>query len=177
MSELAKVTRHAANRGMITVRGDMTHRKFKRAIKAATGLRPPAAGKFVGTGQTGVVWMSPDELLVMVPYHEVNGTMSAIDTALAGQHYLAADVSDARAVFTLAGPRPREVLARLCPVDLHVDRFGEGDARRTRIAQVAAAFWCHGSGFDVVCFRSVGDYMDGLLRNASKASPTGALGT
>ena len=177
MSELAKVIRHGANRGMITLRGDLTSRKFKRALKAATGLGVPVAGKIIGTGQTGVVWMSPDEVLVMVPYGEVNGAISAIDTTLAGQHYLAADVSDARAVFTLTGPHPREVLARLCPVDLHVDRFGEGDARRTRMAQVAAAFWCHGSGFDVVCFRSVGDYMDGLLRNAAKASPTGALGT
>lgn len=175
MSDLATITRADA-RGMITLRGDLASAAMKKAVKAATGQAVPKPGKIAGDGARGVLWMSPDELLVMVPYAEVAQTLAAMDKTLTGQHYLAADVSDARAVFTVAGDHAREVLARLCPVDLHADSFAIGDARRTRFAQVAAAFWAHEAGFDVVCFRSVGDYMDGLLRNAAKASPTGAFG-
>ena len=157
MSELATITRHGA-RGMITLRGDLSSATLKKAVKEATGQAIPAPGKVAGTGDGGVVWMSPDELLLMVPYDSVANTLTKVTDALAKEHALAVDVSDARAVFTVDGADAAEVLARVCPVDLHADSFAVGDFRRTRMAQIAAAFWRHDAGFDVVCFRSVGDY-------------------
>jgi sarcosine oxidase subunit gamma len=167
MSELAQVTRVAA-RGMITLRGDLTSAKLIKAVKAVTGQAVPISGQFLGDGTSGVAWMSPDELLLAMPYVDVAQHVAQIDKALVGQHYLAVDVSDARAVFSVSGARARDVLARLCPVDLHADSFGVGHFRRTRMAQVAAAFWMHDTGFDVVCFQSVGDYAHDLLTQAAK---------
>ena len=175
MSELANITRALA-RGMITLRGDLASAGVKKAVKAATGQAVPKNGRIAGDGIKGAIWMSPDELLLMVPYGEVADAVAAVDKALAGQHYLVADVSDARAVFTVEGTQANEVLARVCPVDLHADSFAVGDFRRTRMAQIAAAFWRHENGFDVVCFRSVGDYAERLLRNAAQGAPVGALG-
>lgn len=175
MSELAQVTRHAA-RGMITFRGDLAAAKVKKMVKDVTGQTMPKAGEMRGTGDTGVAWMSPDELLLMVAYDDVAATLDKIASALPGVHHLAVDVSDARAVFTLQGPDARQVLSRLCPVDLHADSFELGQFRRTRMAQIAAAFWCHDGGFDVVCFRSVGDYAERLLRNAATGAPVPVLG-
>lgn len=175
MSDLATVTR-AAPRGMITLRGDLSDAKLIAVVKTLTGQGVPKAGRIAGDGQSGVAWMSPDELLIMVPYERVAEAVAQVSEALAGSHHLAVDVSDARAVFTLVGENAHEVLARLSPVDLHVDRFAIGDFRRTRIAQIAAAFWRHESGFDVVCFRSVGDYAEQLMCNAAQGEPTGAIG-
>ncbi len=175
MSELAQVVRVEA-RGMVTLRGDLASSKVKKVVKALTGQGIPASGRIAGDGDTGVVWMSPDELLVMVPYEEVGPALEKIAKALAGEHHLAVDVSDARAVFRVAGADAREVLARVCPVDLHVESFAVGDFRRTRMAQVAAAFWRHETGFDVVCFRSVAEYVEGLLGNAARGASVGALG-
>ncbi|PVA08173.1 sarcosine oxidase subunit gamma [Thalassorhabdomicrobium marinisediminis] len=175
MSELATITRHA-ERGMITLRADLSDGTVGEAVRAATGHAIPAAGKIAGDGTKGVLWMSPDELLIMVPYDTVDAALEQIVTALSGVHHLAVNVSDARAVFTVAGDDAREVLARLCPVDLHAQSFGVGDFRRTRLAQVPAAFWQHETGFDVVCFRSVGDYAEGVLRRSAQGTPTGALG-
>lgn len=172
MSDVASVTR-AQMRGMITLRGDLSSRAMRKAVKAATGCGVPVSGQFLGDASKGVAWMSPDELLVIVPYGDVAATLIALDKALKGKHYLTADVSDARAVFRVSGPNARAILARLCPVDLHADSFKPGDFRRTRLAQIAAAFWMHDAGFDVVCFRSVADYADGVLRNAAKGAPIG----
>jgi sarcosine oxidase subunit gamma len=106
--------------------------------------------------------MSPDELLVLVPYGEAQATVAALEQALAGTHHLVADVSDARAVFTIRGARADEVLRKLCPVDF--DALAEGEIRRTRAAQVAAAFWKSGpEEFTLVSFRSVAAYVMGLL--------------
>ncbi len=170
MSDMAVVTRADA-RGMITLRGDLSSAKMKKAVKAATGQAVPTSGQFLGNGDKGVAWMSPDELLLIVPYDSVTTSIDAVNKALAKTHFLTVDVSDARAVFTVSGDGARDVLARLCPVDLHPDSFGVGQARRTRLAQIAAAFWMHEDGFDVVCFRSVADYAHGVL---TRAATTGA---
>lgn len=163
-------------RGMITLRGDLTGPKLGKAVKAVCGHGVPRAGGYLGGMESGVAWMSPDELLLMLPQGQVADALKALDTALAGTHYLAVDVSDARAVFTLAGTRAGEALARLCPVDFHADAFKVGDFRRTRMAQIAAAVWRHEGGFGVVCFRSVADYAGSVLTNAAQGAPVGALG-
>ena len=62
--------------------------------------------------------MSTDELLVLVPYAEVEAKLAAMTNALSGTHALAVNVSDARAVFRVSGPVAREVLGKLAPVDL-----------------------------------------------------------
>jgi hypothetical protein len=54
------------------------------------------------------------------------------------------------------------------------DSFAVGDFRRSRMAQVAAAFWRHDSGFDVICFRSVADYAYGVAEPRG-TEPIGAL--
>jgi sarcosine oxidase, subunit gamma len=64
-----------------------------------------------------------------------------------------------------------EVLMKLAPVDLAA--MVPGELRRTRVAQVAAAFWAADGGYTVVCFRSVAGYVMGLLTHA--AQPGAAL--
>ncbi|MDB4122665.1 sarcosine oxidase subunit gamma [Octadecabacter sp.] len=174
MADLATVSRLPAS-GMITLRGDLSGSKIKKAVKAACGQGIPVSGEILGDGARAVAWMSPDELLVMVPYGDVQAVIDAMNKALGGVHALVADVSDARGLFRVEGGSAHEVLARVCPVDLHAASFGVGQFRRTRLAQVAAAFWRHDTGFDVVCFLSVADYVDGVLGNAVTAPRVGAL--
>src|SRR5690606_10752840 len=119
------------------------------------------------------------ELLVLVPYGEAQATVAALEAALSGTHHLVADVSDARAVFTIRGARADEVLRKLCPVDL--DALAEGEIRRTRAAQVASAFWKSGPDeFTLVSFRSVAAYVMELLevsvRSGSELFPAWAAG-
>ncbi len=93
-----------------------------------------------------------------------------LQAALSGTHHLAENVSDARALIALSGPdaRVREVLAKLAPVDLHPAHFKPGDIRRTRLAQVAGAFWMAEAGqANVICFRSVAQYVFDLLSAAA----------
>ena len=169
MSDLAQVMRVTA-RGMITLRGDLMSTLVKKSVKAVTGQDMPNSGQFLGDGTSGVAWMSPDELLLVLPYENVAKSVLQIDETLNGEHYLVADVSDARAFFSVLGTNARDVLARVCPVDLHSGSFCVGQFRRTRMAQVAAAFWMHDTGFNVVCFQSVGDYAQDLLTQAAENS-------
>ncbi|GAB4383740.1 sarcosine oxidase subunit gamma [Albidovulum sp.] len=157
----------AGLRGMITLRGDLASSRVKKAVKAAVGTAVPARRRIETNGEKAAAWMSPDELLLMVPHAEAPATAAALAEALAGEHHLVAEVSDARTVFTIRGARAAEVLMKLCPVDM--DGFAEGEIRRTRAAQVAAAFWKSGpEEYSLVSFRSVAGYVMGLLETASR---------
>lgn len=154
--------------GMITVRGDLDDRAVRAAIAKAVGVDVPAQTQTNVTNDAGLCWMSPDELLLLCPYDDVDGQITALSASLAKLHHLAADVSDARASFRLQGDGVREVLAKLCPVDLSPDSFEPGMFRRTRMAQVPAAFWLEDEQTArIICFRSVADYVFGLLKAAA----------
>ncbi len=155
--------------GMITLRGDLSDKLVIKAVKDATGQKMPGQREAFVDGETGVCWMSPDELLVLVPYAEVQAKLAAMQDALSGVHALAVNVSDARAVFRVSGSTAREVLGKVAPVDFSSDAFQPGQIRRTRLAQVAGAFWMDDAeSFRVVCFRSVADYVFKLLKVAAQ---------
>ncbi len=168
-SEGAVKVTEAGLRGMITLRGDLESTAVKDAVKSVVGLGVPSIRK-ISTGPSGAVaWMSPDELLLMVGYDQAGPTVLGLQKTLAGEHFMAVNVSDARATFTLEGYGAREVLAKGAPVDISPDAFSDGDIRRSRIGQIAAAFWTvDGETFEVVCFRSVGAFMFDWLSNAAK---------
>lgn len=161
--------------GMITLRGDFSDSGLVTAITDLAEVAMPGQREAVLNGTRGLVWMSPDELLLLCTYAEAPFLLGKLEVALDGYHALAVNVSDARACFTLNGAATREVLAKLAPVDMSADSFGLGQVRRTRLAQVAAAFWLtEDEGAQIVCFRSVGDYMFNLLKTA--AAPGSGVG-
>lgn len=165
---LAKIT-ECGLVGMITLRGDLSNRTIKAAAKAASGKAMPGANAMAGTLSGGLAWMSPDEALILCPYSELAQTLAALSDKLGKQHALAVDVSDARAVFRVSGACAREVMAKLCPLDLSPEIFTPGMFRRTRMAQIPAAIWADAAGdFYIICFRSVAQYAFDLLKTAAQ---------
>ena len=155
--------------GMITLRGDLNAKPLKKAVTGLTKVDLPGPGQANGRGDRGLCWMSPDEMLVLCPYATVAAELAMLNTALAKTHALAVDVSDARAMFRVSGPLARDVMAKLAPVDLSLEGFQPGMFRRTRMAQVAAAFWMpNADTFQIVCFRSQAQYMFDLLKTAAQ---------
>jgi sarcosine oxidase subunit gamma len=151
---------------MITLRAKAGTKGLDKAIKAAVGTKVPALRRIEWAGDRGCGWMSPDEFLLVLPYAEVGAAMAALEKALTGEHFLAADVSDARAIFRVEGAKAAQVLAKLSPVDL--ETLAPGELRRTRVAQVAGAFWADEAGYALVCFRSVAAYVMGLLEHSAR---------
>jgi sarcosine oxidase, subunit gamma len=151
--------------GMITLRAKGV-KALEKAVKSVTGTKLPAARKIEVNGDKACGWMSPDEYLLIVPYAEVTAALAALTKALSGEHHLAVDVSDARAIFRIEGDKAADVLRKLSPVDF--DTLAPGELRRTRAAQVAAALWHQDGGFTLVCFRSVAGYVMGLLTHSAQ---------
>ena len=151
--------------GMISLRATPDVKGLAKAIKAVTGTVVPAMRQIVVNGHFAAGWMSPDEYLLILPYGDTDAALGLLDKSLKGQHYLAAVVSDARSVFRVEAVKADQVLAKLAPVDFAT--LAPGELRRSRTAQVAAAFWCDEEGYTVVCFRSVASYVFGLLTHSA----------
>jgi len=154
--------------GMITLRGDLSAKAFQAGVTKVSGTNFPKQGGIAEKGERALAWMSPDELLLLCPYGEVSTTIGALTEALDGAHHLIANVSDARARISVTNGHAREVLAKLTPANLSPDAFGPGLFRRSRLAQVPAAFWIDGDdNFHVICFRSVAQYVFDILKTAA----------
>ena len=181
-----------APRGMLTIRADFNALKVGDVLAKSFGLAFPNPGYATGSGARSLLWMSPDEALLICPPSETAFLRDAADEALSrlpDAHFLLAEVSDARVSFRVEGgveggaeggtdgTGARDALAKLTPADMRPGALAQGQVRRTRLGQVAAAIWMpDASGFEVLCFRSVQTYMARLLDGAATAAaPVGHL--
>ena len=106
--------------GKLVLRGDPADRGFLAATGRALDIvLPTEANSSAGKGTIMALWVGPDEWLITCPRERVAALMTALREALAGVHAAVTDVSDGRAVFRLAGPSARALLAKGTPLDLH----------------------------------------------------------
>jgi sarcosine oxidase subunit gamma len=154
--------------GMITLRGDLADAGVQKAVKSVMGAGVPATLTVTDADAGQILWMSPDELMIVCAYDQADQMVSDLITALGDTHSMVVNVSDARAVFDLNGSATSEIIAKLAPID--VKSMPAGTVRRTRFAQIPAAFWMTSNdSARIICFRSVGDYMFNQLRNSAQA--------
>lgn len=163
----------AGLQGMITLRGDLSSDKIAKAVKSITGAVMPEIGKTTNAAKGSVLWMSPDELMLLVDYAQADSVVAKLEKALSGVHMLAANVSDARAVINLSGATIRDVLAKGTPANMSADVLALGDLRRTRLGQLPVAFWLEtDKTAKLICFRSVGEHVFTWLKVAAQKGAT-----
>ncbi|MXU65470.1 sarcosine oxidase subunit gamma [Oceanomicrobium pacificus] len=155
--------------GMVQLRADLADAAVATAVKAATGADLPDRRRISAAKEQRLLWMSPDELLILTDHGAAPDLVKRLSTELTGQHALVLDLSDARSRIRLSGQGVREVLAKGAPVDLAPGRFEPGEVRRTRIGQIAAAFWLLSeTEAEVICFRSVAPFLFDWLSTAAR---------
>jgi sarcosine oxidase subunit gamma len=153
--------------GMVTLRADLV--AAAPAVQRVTGASMPGPRRITAARGCKLAWMSPDEVLVLCDHGAAGRMVSDLSDALSGQHHLAIDVSDARAMFRLTGTpgQVRDVLSKLTPADMAV--LAPGEMRRTRLQQVAVAIWFESeTEARIICFRSVARYVFDLLSTSGK---------
>lgn len=166
--------RDCGPQGMIALRGALSDPAFSGPVTALAGCAMPERWTASASAGRALLWMSPDELLLLLPYGEAREAASRLQRELDAQavHALVQDVSDMRVRLRLEGPRLREALARLTPADVSPAALPPGTIRRTRIAQVAALIrMLSDEEAELLCFRSVADYVFRLLSGAAGNSP------
>lgn len=122
----------------IGLRGEGTDAVFAEAIRAATGLDLPAAGRFAPGGGRQILWLGPSEFLLTADNDPPPDLLAALEKALEkardGQLAAVVDLSHNRVRLTLSGPNARDVLEKGCLLDLHPRGFTPGQCVGTVLA-------------------------------------------
>ena len=123
--------------GVRTVPGSAAATRIETRLGAAL---PSACGSVAIGDGVSVLWLSPDEFLVVSEEPPARLT-SGLGAALGGEPGSATDLSANRTTFELAGPSARAVLEKGCPLDLHPRAFEVGTAYLTLIGSVPVVLW------------------------------------
>ena len=165
------------HRTQITVRGQSTDPAFMQGIKKALGFALPtqactAAGKADGLH---ILWMGPDEWLVVAPPENEPLIMEKLIKALEGLDAALVDVSESRTVIQLSGQQARAVLNKGCSIDLHPRTFTPGQVVNTLLArahitlhQTATQKSTRFPTYDIYVHRSYAEYMWSWIEDASR---------
>ncbi len=120
-----------------------------QALTKAYGVATPAVGRYQTSadGTLRVMSTAPDQVLVLFA-HDAPDARAVVQKAT-GAAFYSTDQTDVWCCLEISGTGVREVLARICPLDLHPDVFAPDAAERTAMEHMGAmimrvgddAFW------------------------------------
>ena len=114
-----------------------------------------------------VIWIAPDDWLVIMPWSIAADFESRYRAAQTG-HYSIVDISAGQTLVELSGPESRNVLKKASPIDVHPQAFPIDKCVSTVFAKSAAGIVRTGDdSYLLVVRRSFADYIWDWLTDAS----------
>ena len=92
---------------------------------------PVDPNTWVSLGEREVLWLGPDEWLVVAGSGEADVLVRELESSFADTHHSVVDVSANRTVIELADANRFELLSTACPVDLDPRSWREGRCAQT----------------------------------------------
>lgn len=142
--------------GIRVVPGSEGAQRLEREL----GTALPAAHGKVSSGSGGqVLWLSPDEFLLISGGNPLDLTLR-LAAALGAGPGSVVDLSANRTTFELSGAAARDLLEKGCPLDLHPRVFQAGTAVNTNIGHVPVILWKTGEeSYRIYPRASFADYL------------------
>ena len=157
--------------GLVTLKANFVDAKICDLVAATTGTSFPKTGRISIGKKLSLGWMSIDEIAIILAGGEADKITKKIKSKLKSYHNLCVNVSDSRCCFKLQGHGWREVLSKGTPVNLNPAAFTVGSFRRTRIGNVAVAFWAAEKNLAYLfSMHSVGSFIFDWLQTANLKS-------
>lgn len=141
------------------------------AVGLALDLQLPLQpNTVVRAGELTVLWLGPDEWLLVGPPGSERELESRIRTAAEDEPVSVTDVSAQRTTLLVAGPRAHDLLAHGCALDLHPRSFGSGRCAQTTLGRtqvIVVARADSRAGFWVLVRSSFAGYLTDWLLDAA----------
>ena len=164
----------------VNLRGDASNPAFADAARTAIGCALPLEANTFAACPTGsVLWLGPDEWLVVDKPDRAGDITAALRGALAGTRHSVSDVSASRTVIEVAGADARVVLAKGCPLDVHAASFAPPRTAQTLLAKATVIIQCvdEAPRFRVFVRSSFASYLaEWLVDAARECAATRAAG-
>lgn len=163
----------------VNLRGDKEDPRFLTQAKQALGLDLPQIPNTASRSAVlSVLWLGPDEWLVVQHGAEPQAEEEIAERlrqALSELHASVTAVGESLVCIRLAGPRAIDVIAKGCPLDLHLTTFGgAGHCAQSHLSKTAITLHQvsgdgeEGPAFDLYTRRSFADYLWRWLSDAAR---------
>ena len=146
--------------GHLNLRGNAQDVDFLSGIKKIFGIDLPTAPCTSATGELAqIIWLAPDEWLVMVG----SGSEYDVELKLRAQlkgHFAVSDISGAQTILELSGSHVIELMKKSSGYDFHLESFPIGKVVGTTFAKAGAHILrLEENKFQLVIRRSFSDYI------------------
>ena len=156
--------------GYISLRGNAGDGTFTDALSGVLGVDLPVkACMFVQSAGLKVLWLSPDEWLIVCPRKDRDGLLAKLSTALKGIKSQVVDNAGGFTQILLKGPHAADVLSHMSVYDIHA--LGDGRVVGTTFGKSSIYLHREADGFALLLRRSFADYIWRCLVRA--AAPYG----
>ena len=155
-----------AHLGKLNLRGQ---NDLAKGVKVITGCTfPPKANRFQSAGDRHVVWLGPDEYLLLCEAGKEQELQGSLNSMIPSPHFAITDVSDSLCALSLRGPAVRAVLAKGCGLDLHPKNFTAGQSAQSLLALSAVTLMALADdAFILICRTSFAPYVQRWLADAA----------
>ena len=152
--------------GKLNIRGNNS---LKAAVKAATGCHfPPLANHFETAGERHIVWLGPDEYLLLCESGKEKALYDTLTSTIKANHFAITDVSDSLCALSLSGAAVRDVLAKGCSLDFLPSKFGAGRCAQSLLAHAGITLMAlPDDAFILICRTSFAPYVHDWLVDAA----------
>ena len=153
--------------GHIDLRGDPNDQAFLDAVRHCTGLTLPASPNTrTGNDEMAIVWLSPDQWMLLVAQGTEKGLEEALRSGL-NSHITVTDISSGQTVLSLSGSLAETVIRKSCPYD--VGSLSAERCTQTIFAKTQVLLWRQAENeFQLVVRRSFADYLYQWLMDACR---------
>lgn len=128
-----------------------------------------------GDQQRAALWLGPDEWLLVAPDGQAGRITAVVRAGLGESSGSVVDVSANRTTLRLAGARARDVLEKLCSVDLHPRAFGPGRCAQALVGRAQVVLWqvSDEPAYRIMVRCSFAEYLADLLVDAMEEFTAG----
>ena len=156
--------------GKLILRGSLSDKKFITPVKKHLSEQFPARPNvFFDDVKVRVVWLGPDEWLLLTKGNEIDTLTAGLTKALSKTYFALVDVSDNSTIIELKGKRSLEILMKGCSLDLHPKVFQPGCSVQTDLglANIILLKIAEDPIFQIVVRASFADYLWNWLLDAA----------
>lgn len=155
----------------LNLRGEPADPGFLKGVERCLGIPVPVRpNTFAANGRVTILWLGPNEWLVItLPGNEAE-VAHELHAALEGVFSAVTDITHSQTVIRLRGDRALDVLRKGCSLDLHPAVFGPGCCAQTLLAKAGVVIrWVdHTPAFDLIVRRSFAEYLALWLKDAAQ---------
>ncbi|MCW2309866.1 sarcosine oxidase subunit gamma [Rhodobium gokarnense] len=141
------------------------------AVKKALGVPLPGASKIAATGDISLLWLGPNEWMVVGAPETEADLAGRLEEALGETPHQVVRISDYYTTIAISGTGARQALSKLTTLDLDPVAFKPGEVRGSNFAKAVAVLALPEGGeevFDLHIRASMADYIWCLLTRSGR---------